>query len=122
MDTQLILDTLAKAVGSLAGTLLITFTSIIFTKLKNKIGEDKLKNFISNAVKAAEQLYPNNGMKQGTVKYEYVMEQIHLKYPKLKDNTYLNTLIEAAVYEVSEQVKLIAKANEKSSGDNLSSF
>ena len=109
MDWPTILDYALKIAGTAAGTIIVTLGSILFAKLKNKIAESKLSAFIDKCVKAAEQLYPNLGKKTGPEKYQYVLEQVLAKYPKLTENEYLKTLIEAAVYHVSEEVKKIAE-------------
>ena len=72
MDVSIFLDYLMKGLGSALATLLITFATILFTKLKGKITDVRINNFIKQVVQAAEQLYPNNGQKMGTVKYNYV--------------------------------------------------
>ena len=113
MDWNLILNYGLKVLGYAIGTLVITLGSILFAKLKAKIGEAKLSNYIEKCVQAAEQLFPNLGKKTGKEKYEYVLECVKKKYPKLEENEYLKTLIEAAVYKVSEEVKLIAKAEKE---------
>lgn len=111
MDTSIFLDYLMKGLGSASATLLITFATILFTKLKGKITDVRINNFIKQVVQAAEQLYPNNGQKMGTVKYNYVWNEVVAKFPKMKDNPHLKSLIEGAVYTVSEQIRLIAKEN-----------
>ena len=112
MDWDLILSYLLKGLGSAAATLVITYASILFAKLKNKIGEAKLNAFIDKTVKAAEQLFPNVGTKTGKQKYDYVVQQVLAKYPKLENNEYLKNLIEGAVYAISQQEKNIAKEKE----------
>lgn len=112
MDWDLILSYLLKGLGSAAATLVITYASILFAKLKNKIGEAKLNAFIDKTVKAAEQLFPNVGTKTGKQKYDYVVQQVLAKYPKLENNAYLRNLIEGAVYAISQQEKNIAKEKE----------
>lgn len=119
MDWNIVLDYALKGVGSVVGTLLITYASILFTKLKNKIGEAKLYAYADQCVKAAEQLFPNLGQKTGKEKYEYVKEALLKKYPKLKDNPYLQTVIEAAVYKISQGIKENVKTDKES---GLSSF
>ena len=114
MDWALILDYALKIVGTATGTIIVTLASIIFAKLKSKIGEAKLNIYIDKCVKAAEQLYPNLGSKTGAEKYQYVLECIKKKYPKL-DEPYLKPLIEGAVYSVSEQIKQIAKTEKNAS-------
>lgn len=118
MDWSIVLDYALKALGSLAATVIITFGSILFAKLKSKIGEARLNAFIDRCVKAAEQMFPNLGKKTGKEKYEYVLSCVKAKYPKLPDE-YLKPLIEGAVYAVSEQVKQIANAENTASISSL---
>jgi len=127
MDWSIILDYGVKIAGVVIATLITTFGSILFAKLKAKIQDKRVDNFITNAVKAAEQLYPNLGKKTGKEKYEYVLNEVLAKFPNMTNNPHLKTLIEAAVYGVSEQVKQIAKeqgieVEVKSSKQTLSSF
>lgn len=109
MDWSIILDYGVKILGAVIASLIITFGSILFAKLKAKIQDKRVNMFIMNAVRAAEQLYPNFGKKTGKEKYEYVLNEVLTKFPSMTDNPYLKTLIESAVYAVSEQVKQIAK-------------
>lgn len=113
LDWNTILTYGLKVLGYAIGTIIITLSSILFTKLKEKIGEGRLNFFIEKCVQAAEQLYPNLGQKTGKQKYEYVLGEVLKKYPKLAGNEHLKTLIEAAVYKVSEEVKQIAKTKEE---------
>lgn len=109
MDWSIILDYGVKILGAVIASLIITFGSILFAKLKAKIQDKRVNMFITNAVRAAEQLYPNYGKKTGKEKYEYVLNEVLAKFPSMTDNPHLKTLIESAVYGVSEQVKQIAK-------------
>ena len=109
MDWGLFLDYLLKALGSLGASIIIALASILFAKLKAKIGEAKLNTYIDRCVKAAEQLFPNLGQKTGKEKYEYVLGLVKEKYPKLT-NEYLKPLIEGAVFTVSEEIRQIAEA------------
>lgn len=109
MNWSVILDYVVKIAGAIIASLIITFGSILFAKLKSKIQDSKVNMFITNAVKAAEQMYPNYGKKTGKEKYEYVLNEVLAKFPNMTDNPHLKTLIEAAVYGVSEQVRQIAK-------------
>lgn len=113
LDWNAILNYGLKILGYAIGTVIITLGSILFTKLKNKIGEARLSAFIDKCVKAAEQQFPNLGKKMGKEKYQYVLQCVQKKYSKLTDNEYLKTLIEAAVYKVSKEVELIAKAQKE---------
>ena len=109
MDWSIILDYGVKILGAVIASLIITFGSILFAKLKAKIQDKRVNMFIMNAVRAAEQLYPNFGKKTGKEKYEYVLNEVLTKFPNMTNNPHLKTLIESAVYAVSEQVKQIAK-------------
>ena len=109
MDWSIVLDYGVKILGAVIASLIITFGSILFAKLKAKIQDKRVNMFIMNAVRAAEQLYPNFGKKTGKEKYEYVLNEVLTKFPSMTDNPHLKTLIESAVYAVSEQVKQIAK-------------
>ena len=126
MDWSIVLEYLFKGLGSVAASLIITFGSILFAKLKTKIGEARLNAFIDKTVKAAEQLFPNLGQKTGKQKYKYVVEQVLAKFPKLENNEYLKNLIEGAVYAVSQQVKqakqIETTSTETSTTPTISSF
>lgn len=119
MDWSFILECALKAVGSFAATLIVTFASILFAKLKTKIGEARLSAFIEKCVEAAEQLYPNVGTKMGPEKYQYVVDRVLERYPKLKNNAYLKALIEAAVYKLSEGADKIIQENKLEESDLL---
>lgn len=109
MDWNSVLDIVLKAVGSIGASIIVTLASILFAKLRTKIKESRINSYIKEAVQAAEQLYPNQGKKMGKEKYAYVVQQVLAKFPTLTDNEYLKSLIEGAVYTVSQQVKQIAK-------------
>lgn len=115
---DLVLSYLLKGLGSALAGLVITYASILFAKLKSKIGESKLNAFIDKTVKAAEQLFPNNGTKTGKIKFDYVVQQVLAKYPKLENNEHLKNLIEGAVYAVSQHEKNVAKAKETETQSN----
>lgn len=116
MDWAIIFDYLWKALASLASAVIISLSTTIFKKVLEKFGEAKVKRFISTCVKAAEQLFPNKGTKTGTTKFNYVLEQLTKKYPKIITNDTTDTikaLIESEVFKVSEQTKQIAKEQQK---------
>ncbi len=104
MDWSYILDLVFKATGSLVAGLVITFCSVLFADLKKKLTDSKVIQYVKEAVKAAEQLYPNKGTKKGSEKYKYVVERVLAKFPKLKDNDYIKSLIEGAVFTLTEEL------------------
>lgn len=105
MDWNTILTYILKIAGSALAALVTTFATILFAKLKNKINEAVLNAYISKVVRAAEQLYPNEGQKTGPEKFQYVVNQVLEKFPKLTNNEYLRSLIEGAVYSLSHEAK-----------------
>lgn len=100
MDFNEIMSGVYKALGAALGTIIVTYGTILLNKLKIKLQNITYLNYIRECVKAAEQLYPNLGTKTGEQKYQYVVDQVALKYPKLLENPALKTLIESAVYEI----------------------
>ena len=113
MDWSITLDYLLKIIGSIGASVIVTLAGVLFAKLKTKVKESRINSYIKEAVQAAEQLYPNEGKKMGKEKYQYVVTQVLSKFPELTDNEYLKSLIEGAVYALSEQVKQIAKEQSK---------
>lgn len=107
IDWNSILNYGLKILGYAIGTIVITYGTILFNKLKAKLGEAKLNSYIDRCVRAAEQLFPNLGNKTGKEKFDYVFNLVKDRYPKLP-NEQIKMLIEGAVYSVSEQVKQIA--------------
>ena len=104
MDWSYILDIVLKTVGSIGASIIVALAGILFAKLRSKIQDSKISNYIKEAVRAAEQLYPNQGVKMGTEKYKYVVQQVLAKFPNLTDNEYLKSLIEGAVFALNKQL------------------
>ena len=124
MNWSEILNYGLKILGSALATLLITYASILFAKLKTKIKENRINTYISKVVRAAEQLYPNQGKKMGPEKYEYVVKQVLAKFPTLTDNEYLKSLIEGAVFSLTEELKEngVIKEEKKDTTNNSNSI
>ena len=124
MNWSEILNYGLKILGSALATLLITYASILFAKLKTKIKENRINTYISKVVRAAEQLYPNQGKKMGPEKYEYVVKQVLAKFPALTDNEYLKSLIEGAVFSLTEELKEngVIKEEKKDTTNNSNSI
>ena len=118
MTWAIFLDYLLKDLGSLAASIVVTYASILFTKLSGKLKDAKVIAFVKQAVRAAEQLYPNQGVKRGTEKYKYVVEQALAKFPSLTDNDYLKALIEGAVFELNNQLDQLEKNKIKNKKEN----
>lgn len=68
---------------------------------KNK--NSKIYKYAKTCVEAAEMKFPNEGKKMGPEKMTYVMDQLAIKFPRIKENTYLYNIAEAAVYELNRE-------------------
>lgn len=112
MDWSVILDIILKALGSAAATTVTALASILFAKLSGKIKDARINNYIKEAVRAAEQLYPNQGTKRGSEKFEYVTQLVLNKFPKL-NNAYIKAMIEGAVYALNNQLDATKKETSK---------
>lgn len=123
MDWQLFLNYLVKILGSALATVIITYSSILFAKLQGKIRDSKVNNYIAKVVRAAEQIFPNEGKKMGPEKYKYVVDQVLKKFKFLNDDEYLKSLIEGAVFAVSEEIKQIKESSKTNNTNNsITSF
>lgn len=91
---KVILTAAASGLVALCGTLISNIIS------KNK--ESKIYKYASTLVEAAEQKFPNEGTKMGPQKMDYVMSQIVIRFPSVKDNRYLYNIVESAVYKLNE--------------------
>lgn len=105
MDWAAICDIILKVVISVSTTTVTSLIGVIFGKLISKIKDTKIMNYVKQAVMSAEQLYPNQGVKRGTEKYNYVVECVLAKYPKLQNNVYLRSLIEGAVFALNNEIE-----------------
>lgn len=94
----------------LTGLLGLVGTAIgkIIAKSKNS----RIRKYAETCVKAAEQKFPNEGKKMGPEKMQYVMDQMMIKFPKIRDNQYLYNIAEAAVYELNNQFQKEAAIKE----------
>lgn len=89
---------LTAALGALA-TWLGTLIANLITKNKNS----KIYKYAETLVDAAEQKFPNEGTKMGPQKLDYVMSQLVIKFPKIKDSQYLYNIVEQAVFKLNEK-------------------
>ena len=74
--------------------------------------ESKIYKYAKICVAAAEQKYPNEGKKMGPEKMAYVMDQLAIKFPKIKENTYFYNIAEAAVLELNKDLQREAAIKE----------
>lgn len=72
----------------------------------------KIYKYAKACVEAAEIKFPNEGKKMGPEKMQYVMDQMMIKFPKIRDNQYLYNIAEAAVYELNKQMQQEAAIKE----------
>lgn len=71
----------------------------------SKHKDSKIYKYAKTCVKAAEQKFPNEGKKMGPEKMAYVMDQMAIKFPKIKESTYFYNLAEAAVLELNRKIQ-----------------
>lgn len=89
---------LTAALGALA-TWLGTLIANLIAKNKNS----KIYKYAETLVDAAEQKFPNEGVKMGPQKLDYVMSQLVIKFPKIKDSQYFYNIVEQAVFKLNEK-------------------
>ena len=94
---KVLLTALLTAGVGVLGTLI----GKIIAKSKNS----KIYKYAETCVKAAEIKFPNEGKKMGPEKMQYVMDQMMIKFPKIRDNQYLYNVAESAVYELNKQIQ-----------------
>lgn len=82
---------------------LVAICGTALGKMISKNKESKIYKYAQTLVEAAEQKFPNEGTKMGKQKMEYVMSQIAIRFPSVKDNTYLYNIAEQAVYKLNEE-------------------
>lgn len=111
MNWSYILEIILKAVGSVGAAVITGLAGWLFTKLSAKIKDSRIQSFVNQAVKAAEQLYPNLGTKTGPEKLKYVTDLVKQKWPKL-DNAYIDAIIEGAVFTLNNQLEEAKKKKE----------
>ena len=100
--TPEILDWIIKGVIAIVTALITTFLVPALVKWKNNLQQSNLQKFISETVRAAEQIY---GPGTAELKKEYVINAIKEKYGNKLDIESLDNSIEAAVYEISQAIK-----------------
>lgn len=81
----------------------ITLCGTILSRVISKNKESKIYIYAKTLVEAAEQKFPNEGSKMGPQKMDYVMSQIVIRFPSVKDNRYLYNIVEQAVYKLNEE-------------------
>lgn len=105
MDWSIIISDVLKAVCAIGGSLIVIIIGIVAKKICAKLKETRLYDFIKEAVKAAEQLFPNtSGIQTGTEKYKYVVQRVLSEFSDLTDSAYLQALIEGAVYSLNNKL------------------
>lgn len=96
---SILIKVLLGIVLSGAATLLGTLIVKIITKNK----DSKIYKYANTLVVAAEQKFPNEGTKMGPQKMDYVMGQLCIKFPKVKDNRYFYNIVEEAVFKFNDE-------------------
>ena len=89
-----------QIVEALIGLIAAVITCVVIPLIRSKVTDaqfEKIKMYVSIAVKAAEQIYVGNG--RGTEKKQYVVEYLEKLGLKIDAET-LDKLIEAAVFDL----------------------
>lgn len=89
-----------QIVEALISLIAAVFTCVVIPLIRSKVTDaqfEKIKMYVSIAVKAAEQIYVGNG--RGTEKKQYVVEYLEKLGLKIDAET-LDKLIEAAVFDL----------------------
>ena len=105
---SIVIKVLVTAILTAAVGLLGTLIGKIIAKNKHS----KIYKYADTVVKAAEIKFPNEGKKMGPEKMQYVMDQLAIKFPKIKDNRFLYNIAEAAVYQLNEDKRKEAAIEE----------
>lgn len=92
-----------KALLTAAAGGIIALCGTLLGKIISKNKESRIYKYARTLVDAAEQKYPNEGTKMGPQKMSYVMDQIVIRFPGVKDNRYLYNIVEQAVYKLNEE-------------------
>ena len=90
----------------------IGFIGTLIGKAVAKNKESKIYKYAATCVRAAEMKYPNEGTKMGPQKMAYVMDQLAIKFPKIKESTYFYNIAEAAVLELNKEFEQEAAIKE----------
>ena len=101
---KVLITTLLSAGIGLIGTLI--------GRAVAKHKDSKIYKYAKTCVDAAEMKYPNEGKKMGPEKMAYVMDQMAIKFPKIKESTYFYNIAEAAVLELNRKMKEEAAVKE----------
>ena len=65
---------------------LLGLIGTIIGKIIANAKNSKIRKYAETCVRAAEQKFPNEGKKMGPEKMQYVMDQMMIKFPKIRDN------------------------------------
>ena len=107
---------LLKIVIGLILSGITTLIGTITVKVILKFKESMVYKYADTLVAAAEQKYPNEGTKMGPQKLDYVMSQLCIRFPKIRDSRYLYNVVEKSVFQFNEerqQQKLIKEFEHK---------
>ena len=85
----------------LSGIATLLATSIV--KIITKSKESRIYKYTDTLIEAAEQKFPNEGTKMGPQKMEYVMGQLAIRFPGIKDVRYLYNIAEQAVFKFNDK-------------------
>ena len=93
MDWNLVWNIVLKILILASVSLLTTLLGCLLSKLITKFNNSKIYKYAKTLVEAAEQKFPNEGTKMGPQKQDYVMSQLAIKFPSIRDNQYLYNIV-----------------------------
>ena len=84
---------------------LVTLSGTVIGKIIANSKNSKIRAYAKTCVEAAEVKFPNEGKKMGPEKMQYVMDQLMIKFPRIRDDKYLYNIAEAAVYHLNKEMQ-----------------
>ena len=105
MDWGVLWSVLLKILILSAVSLLTTLGGVLLSKLIIKHNNSRIYKYAKTLVEAAEQKFPNEGTKMGPQKQDYVMSQLAIKFPSIRDNQYLYNIVLQCVYELNQELQ-----------------
>ena len=94
-----------KVLMTAALSALLGLAGTAIGKMISKNKESRIHKYAKVCVEAAEIKFPNEGKKMGPEKMAYVMDQLAIKFPRIKESAYLYNIAESAVFELNREMQ-----------------
>ena len=102
---EFLLEILSKMIIAICSAIITTLLGILLSKIIKKVNNGRIYRYARTLVEAAEQKFPNEGTKMGPQKEEYVMSQLVIKFPRIRDSRYLYNIVLKCVYELNREIQ-----------------